>query len=198
MSLLLRTVAGALVAVQFQGEILYAEAPGGSLGPDDLRTLRNRFQDQIRVLLPYIQRHHSHVYVPLSAPEEGYHVSFSGHFSLEDLRPFFRQTPNALTVVDGRPWGFFRVRLVAVSDEPPALERIAEIEVLSARESDEAGFELFWAEPERAEPTHIRVYDRRPVEGPQAVGGLVTRWADRIRRTQILTAADKAELLAAR
>ncbi len=196
MSLIFHTATGALTPVPFQGEILFGAAPEMALGCDELRMLQERFDDQIGVLLPYIQRHHSHVYVPLSEPEEGYHASFSGQFTLEDMRPFFRKTPNALTVVDGRPWGFLRVRLMAVSGDLKC-ERVAEIEVLSAQESAEAGFELFWAEPEHESPHQIRVYDRRPGEGQQAIGGLVNRWADRIRQTQILTREEKAALLAA-
>jgi len=195
-SVSLRTEPGATMAIPFQGEIFYAEAPGTTLSGDDLRFLSERFVEQMDVLLPFILRHHSHIFVPLSEPEEGYHVSFSGRFSLDDLQPFFRQAPNALTVVDGRAWGFFRIRLMAVTDDL-TFERVAEIEVHTAQESDEAGFELFWAEAETHRPTHIRLYDRRPVEGAQAVEGLVSRWANRIKQTQILTAADKAELLAA-
>jgi len=181
--------------VPFQGAVLYGAAPEVPLGRDEVRLLLAGFQDHFNVLLPYIQCHHSHVYVPLSAPEEGYHASFSGQFTLEEVRPFFRMAPNALTVVDGRPWGFFRIRLMAVAEDL-TFERVAEIEVLSAQESPEAGFELFWAEPER-EPQHIRVYDRRPGEGQQAIGGLVNRWAHKIRQTQILTKEEKAALLAA-
>lgn len=196
MSFILRTTPGALVAIPFQGSIVYAEAPETALAPEDVRFLEDVYSEQIETLLPYIRQHPSHVYVPLSAPEEGYHASFSGRFSLEDLRPFFRQAPNALTVVDGRPWGFFRIRLMAVADDL-SFERVAEIEVHSAQESATAGFELFWAGPDTARPTRIRVYDPRPEAGAEAVGDLVTRWAHRIRQTQILTAAEKAELVAA-
>lgn len=195
MSFVLRTTPGALVAIPFQGAIVYGEAPDASLGPEDLRFLTEIFPEQIEILLPYIQTHPSHVYVPLSTPEEGYHASFSGRFTLEDMRPFFRHTPNALTVVDGRPWGFFRIRLKAVAPDLTC-ERVAEIEVHTAQESAASGFELFWAEPDTHRPTRIRVYDPRPEEGSQAVGGLVTKWADRIRKTQILTAAERAELVA--
>jgi len=195
MNVVVQSAANGLIPVPFQGATLYGEAPECGLGLDDLRLLRDAFGEHLDVLLPHMQRHHSHVYIPLSAPDDGYHASFSGRFTLEDLRPFFRQAPNALTVVDGRPWGYLRVRLMAIADDL-SFERIAEVEVLSAQETEEAGFELFWAEPEQ-KPTQIRIYDRRPGEGQQAIGGLVTQWGDKIRKTQILTAAEKTALLAA-
>ena len=117
MSFVFGTAIGGLLSISFQGDIVYGEAPESVLSPEDLRFLVARYDDQMATLMPYIQRHHSHVYVPLSEPQEGYHVSFSGCFCLKDLQPFFRHAPNALTVVDGRPWGLLRIRLIAVAED---------------------------------------------------------------------------------
>lgn len=171
--------AEALVPIPFRGGTFYGEAPEIPMTQDDLSFLLAMFEEHLDLALPFIQSHHCHVFVPLSGPEEGYHVAFSGKVDLEDLRMFFRRAPNALTVVDGRPWGFFRIRLNFASGR--TWERVAEIEVHTAQDSAESGFELFWGMPEEL-PTHIRMYDRSGGAFAQQVGHLVTKWGDRIRK----------------
>lgn len=177
--LLVLTREGGLAAIPFRGAVLYSESPEIPLRDDDLLLLRSRFEEHLAIVEPYLREHHSHVFVPLSAPEEGHHASFSGQLDLEALVPFFRRRPNAMTVVDGRPWGYFRIRLQHVANDL-SVERIAEIEVHTAEPASDVGFELYWGLPLR-EPTHIRVYDREPHKGTGALEGLMSQWATRLK-----------------
>lgn len=164
-----------LIEVPFQSQSLYAENPDLALTESDYRLLVESFTSQMAVLLSYMNQYPTHVFVPLSSPEFGYHVAVQGRFGLDELMPFFRKAPNALTVVDSRPCGFFRIRLIRVEPGKP-IERIAEVEISLLKEAAGTGFELFWAPDPDEEPRIIRFYPRQEVD---KVAGLVAEWGMR-------------------
>lgn len=158
---------------------LYAERPGVALSAADARLLRAAFELQLAVLAKHLHRTTAHVFVPLGAPEEGHHVAFQGPFGYADLLPFFRMAPNALTVVDGRPYGYLRFRLIRLEGEQ--IHRIADLEVSLAHDAPSVGFELVWA-PSECEPLRvIRFVQRQGEAAVQQVARLVAEWGTKFR-----------------
>lgn len=169
----IETVSG-LSPISLSGDLLYAERADQPLSGTDRRLLRASFDASLAHLKQYLHRSTTHVFVPLGAPEEGHHVAFQGPFGYEDLKPFFRRMPNALTVVDGRPYGYLRFRLSHLDGE--TVERIAEIEVSLAHDAPSVGFELVWA-PSELEPLRvIRFVQRKGEETVQQVSRLIAEW----------------------
>lgn len=151
---------------------VFGEVVGKSLSEGDRRTLKETYLDSLFLLLPFINNHPIHVYLPLPERDPFHHVSFQGCFDFEQVIPFLSKTPNAITVVDGRSCGFLRVRLVRLEGE--RIERLAEIEIYLDRREGEYGFELYWGRDER--PTWLRCYD-----GTRKVLSLVEEWGNKFR-----------------
>lgn len=160
-------------------ETLFAESAETALSPTDLDTLAASFDAHLAHLTQYLNRPTTHVFVPLGSPEHGHHVAFQGPFGYDDLKPFFRRPPNAITVVDGRPYGFLRFRLIHLDEV--SLERIAEIEVSLAHDAPSVGFELVWA-PSELEPLRVvRFVQRKGEEAVENVSRLIAEWGTKFR-----------------
>jgi hypothetical protein len=168
-----------LVAVTLGRDRLHGEVPGERLSAADCRLLRASFERNLAQLALHLHRPTTHVFVPLGSPEEGHHVAFQGPFGYADLVPFFRKTPNALTVVDGRPYGYLRFRLIHLDGEH--LERIADLEVSLAHDAPSVGFELVWAPSEREPLRVIRFVQRQGEAAVQQVSRLVAEWGTKFR-----------------
>ncbi len=169
----IQTLAG-LSPVMLAGDVLFAEQMGQALSDGERRLLFDAFEANLAHLTPYLNRPTTHVFMPLGAPEDGHHVAFQGPFGLDDLKPFFCCTPNALTVVDGRPYGFLRFRLIRLEGEQ--LTRVADIEVSLAHDAPSVGFELVWS-PSELEPLRvIRFVQRKGEEAVQQVSRLIAEW----------------------
>ncbi len=163
-----------LSPVALAGDTLYAEQTEQPLCEASRQVLRDSFAAGLAHLERYLNRPTSHAFVPLGSPEEGHHVAFQGPFGYDDLKPFFRFAPNALTIVDGRPYGYLRFRLIRLEGE--TLVRIADIEVSLAHDAPSVGFELVWA-PSELEPARvIRFVQRRGEEAVSQVARLIAEW----------------------
>ena len=163
-----------LSPVALSGATLYAEQTEQPLCEAARQVLRDSFASSLEHLERYLNRPTSHVFVPLGEPEHGHHVAFQGPFGYDDLKPFFRFAPNALTVVDGRPYGYLRFRLIRL--EGDMLTRIADIEVSLAHDAPSVGFELVWA-PSELEPLRVvRFVQRRGEEAVTKVSRLIAEW----------------------
>ena len=163
-----------LSPVALAGATLYAEQTDQPLCEAARQVLRDAFPSGLAHLEQYLNRPTTHVFVPLGSPEEGHHVAFQGPFGFEDLKPFFRFAPNAMTIVDGRPYGYLRFRLIRL--EGDTLIRIADIEVSLAHDAPSVGFELVWA-PSELEPLRVvRFVQRRGEEAVSKVSRLIAEW----------------------
>ncbi len=160
--------------VSLSGDTLFCEQSDQPLQEADRLLLMASFENGLAHLAQYLNRPTTHVFVPLGSPEEGHHVAFQGPFGYDDIKPFFRFAPNALTLVDGRPYGYLRFRLIRLEGE--TLTRIADIEISLAHDAPSVGFELVWA-PSELEPLRvIRFVQRKGEEAVQQVSRLIAEW----------------------
>lgn len=173
------TPVNGLDPVALAGDTLYAEQTDRPLCSAARKVLRDAFASNLAHLERYLNRPTSHAFVPLGSPEQGHHVAFQGPFSYADLEPFFHVTPNALTVVDGRPYGFLRFRLIRLEGE--TIHRVAEIEVSLAHDAPSVGFELVWAASDCEPLRVVRFVQRKGEEAVNQVSRLIAEWGAKFR-----------------
>lgn len=164
----------ALSPVSLAGDVLFSQRLDLPLGDADRELLLASFASSLAHLKTYLNRPTAHVFVPLGSPESGHHVAFQGPCHYEDLKPFFRCAPNALTVEDGRPYGYLRFRLIHV--DGTSFTRIADIEVSLAHDAPSVGFELVWAPSELENLRVIRFVQRKGEEAVHQVSRLIAEW----------------------
>ncbi|HBN09065.1 MAG TPA: hypothetical protein DD435_10605 [Cyanobacteria bacterium UBA8530] len=172
-----------VVELPFGKVSLHSEIPGATLTAEDKLSLKSNYLEALIAVLPCINSFPIHVYLPLPSDNDPFcHVSFQGRFDFEQIIPFLNKTPNAITVVDGRPWGYLRVRLFRL--EGDHIERLAEIEIYLDGRDGEYGFELFWGRSER--PIRVSCYDKK-----MKVCGLVEEWGQKFRLLRIYPEFDR-------
>ena len=163
-----------LSPVTLAGDVLFSQRMDQPLAEADRALLRDTFASSLALLSQYLSRPTTHVFVPLGSPEAGHHVAFQGPCGYDDLKPFFSAAPNALTVEDGRPYGYLRFRLIRLDGE--TLSRIADIEVSLAHDAPSVGFELVWAPSDREPLRVIRFVQRKGEEAVHQVSRLIAEW----------------------
>ena len=163
-----------LSPVTLAGDVLFSQRMDQPLVAADRELLLDTFASSLALLTQYLSRPTTHVFVPLGSPEAGHHVAFQGPCGYDDLKPFFSAAPNALTVEDGRPYGYLRFRLIRLDGE--TLTRVADIEVSLAHDAPSVGFELVWAPSEREPERVIRFVQRKGEEAVHQVSRLVAEW----------------------
>lgn len=163
-----------LSPVSLSGDVLFSQRLDQPLGEADRELLLASFASSLALLTSYLNRPTAHIFVPLGSPEAGHHVAIQGPCCYEDLKPFFRCAPNALTVEDGRPYGYLRFRLIHLDGE--TFTRVADIEVSLAHDAPSVGFELVWAPSELENLRVIRFVQRKGEETVQQVSRLIAEW----------------------